>query len=144
MRVPSLAVSLLVAALLPGSASAQQERVVLTGTILSRTQVAVPGALITIPALRLSAVTNDAGNYRLVIPNAPADRRVAVVVTSIGYSSAENTVSLTGQSTRYDVRLDEQAIALDRVVVTGTAGRQERRAQSATISTIDAQKVSQV
>ena len=146
MRVVRMAVAPSLAASLVGPALAraqQQQAVVLTGTVQSKTQAAVPGAVVSIPALKLTAVTNDAGNYRLTIPNPPADRQVQVVISSIGYRTVEGSVLLSGQVSRHDVRMEEEAIALDEVVITGTAGRQERRAQAATVSSIDATKIAQ-
>ncbi|HEX6135928.1 MAG TPA: SusC/RagA family TonB-linked outer membrane protein, partial [Longimicrobiales bacterium] len=105
----------------------------------------VGGAVVRIPSLERETVTNDYGQYRFVIaaedvPSQP----VTLEVSSIGYSSATVTVTLRPGTIRQNITITEQAIALDEVVVTGTVGRQERRAQAAVVSTIDATRIAQV
>jgi TonB-linked SusC/RagA family outer membrane protein len=53
-------------------------------------------------------------------------------------------VTLRPGTVRQNITKNEQAIALDEILVTGTVGRQERRAQAAVIATIDAARIAQV
>ncbi|HEX6134120.1 MAG TPA: TonB-dependent receptor plug domain-containing protein, partial [Longimicrobiales bacterium] len=121
------------------------QNTVLTGVVRTETQAPVGGAVVRIPSLERETVTNDYGQYRFVIaaedvPSQP----VTLEVSSIGYSSATVTVTLRPGTIRQNITITEQAIALDEVVVTGTVGRQERRAQAAVVSTIDATRIAQV
>lgn len=125
--------------LAPASLFAQS--VILTGVVRSDAQAIIPGALVTIPALNLSQVTNDLAQYRLVIPDAQVGQAVVIQVRSIGFASAEATVTLRAGTNTRNFTLVTRAIQLDQVVVSGTAGRQEVRAQGAVVAHIDAEKI---
>jgi len=133
---------LLLLAVLPAAAGAQQSAVV-TGVVRSETQAPVRGAFVEIRSLQLGVVTNDNGIYNLVVPAASASGTVTVTVTSIGYKPTEFQLELRPGRIQHNVTMSEQAISLDGVVVTGTAGRQERRAQAAAVATISAAKVAE-
>ena len=116
--------------LLPGSLSAQETLIV--GSVKSRTGEPVRGAYVLVQSAGLGTLTNDAGNYRLTVPAAQASGTVTLEAQSIGYSSVSFEIDLTpGTTIRHDFTLTEQAISLQEVVVTGTAGRLERKAQAA-------------
>src|SRR5690625_1125989 len=66
-----------------------------------------------------------------------------MVVTRIGYRSQEVSVTLAPGVHRRDIVIQEEAVVLDEIVVTGTAGRQQRKAQSALIESVDASRVAQ-
>lgn len=116
----------------------------LSGVVRSETQSAVRGAFVTIPSLELSTATNDQGRYRLTIPAERASERVVLAVSSIGYRDVEIEVQLRSGEVTQDVTMTESAIALDELVVSGTAGRRDRRAQTAAVATIDAARISEV
>ena len=111
----------------------------ITGRVTSDAGTPVSAAIVTIASLRLSTTTNDAGVYRLYVP---PDRFVArsdtIRVTRLGYRPATVPFNLTSGRVTVDVTLSSQAVSLEQVVVTGTAGNQERRAQAAVVATIDA------
>ena len=113
-----------------------------TGRVTSESGTAVSAAIVAIPSLRLSATTNDAGVYRIQVP---ADRFVAgpdtLRVTRLGYRPTTARFTLAPGRVTVDVVLASQAVSLEQVVVTGTAGNQERRAQAAVVATIDASEV---
>jgi TonB-linked SusC/RagA family outer membrane protein len=132
----------LAALLVPVLASGQNTT--LTGVVRSETQAAVRGAFVQIPSLNLTTITNDQGYYSIVVPAARATGTVTMSVTSIGYKPVEVQISLRAGRVTQDVIMMEQAVALDEVVVTGTAGRQERRAQAAVVASISAAKVAEV
>ncbi len=118
---------------------------VVTGTVRTTTGEPVRGAFVSIEAMQLSTVTNDAGLYRLTVPAGRATGTATLRIRSIGFRDASQEVRLVeGQTIRADATLVEEAIALEEVLVTGTAGRLERRAQSAVIAKIDASRVSEV
>lgn len=99
----------------------------------------LPGAQIHIPGTGLGTLTNTNGRYRL--GNIPAGE-VTVRVQMIGFRTEERTIGISsGQSVQVDFELVEQALELDEVVVTGTAGRQLRRSQPAQVDVIRARDI---
>ncbi len=129
--------------LLPGLLSAQETLIV--GTVKSRTGEPVRGAYVLISSISAGTLTNDAGNYRLTVSAAQATGSVTLEAQSIGYSSVSVEVDLApGTTIRQDFTLTEQAISLQEVVVTGTAGRLERKAQAAVVDKVDAARVTEV
>ena len=134
--------AMLAVLLLPAFGSAQQQTIV-SGIVKSETQSPVRGAFVTVPALNLSAVTNDNGYYRLPVPPGRTGQ-IQVIISSIGYRTVTRELTLRPGPMELNATMPEQAISLNEVVVTGTAGRQERRAQAAVVSTISAQKVAEV
>ena len=110
-----------------------------TGRVTNEAGTPVSAAIVTIASLRLSTTTNDAGIYRLFVP---PDRFVAradtIRVTRLGFRPASVPFTLASGRVTVDVTLTSQAVSLEQVVVTGTAGNQERRAQAAVVATIDA------
>src|SRR5690606_24529268 len=102
-----------------------------TGTIRGR--VTQEGGLrplvdvqVYVPGTGRGVLTDAEGNF--VIVNVPIGERV-VRAELIGYEAAEQTVTVTaGQTATVELTLSPAAIGLDEVVVTGTAGGQERRA----------------
>jgi TonB-linked SusC/RagA family outer membrane protein len=117
----------------------------ITGRVLGPSLLPVSGALVSIPELQLSTLTNDAGLYRLVVPAERVRGQEATLrIGAIGHTTRELSTPLSPGAVRRDVTLPEQAIALDAVVVTGTAGTGERRAQPAVVAVIDAAELVQV
>jgi TonB-dependent starch-binding outer membrane protein SusC len=139
----TLLLSLLATLLLPAGVFAQNT--VLSGLVRSDALSPVAGAIVTISELELTTVTNDYGQYRFEIP---ADRvtgqQVTIRTTSIGFADASATVTLRAGAITQNLTMPERAVQLDEVVVTGTVGRNERRAQPAVIASIDATRVTEV
>ncbi len=100
-----------------------------TNQPLSNVQIFIPGT-------SLGTLTNVQGRYTIVnVPAGTAELRA----TRLGYSSATQTVNVTaGSSTTVNFQLASSAVALDEIVVTGTAGAVQRRAQPAVVSSVDA------
>ena len=109
-------------ALLLGSAAPSWAQA--TGTIRGAVTSAngmrpLAGAQVSIPGTGLGTLTNASGQFLLI--NVPAGRHT-VRVQMLGYGTAETPVSVTaGETATASVQLSETAIALDEVVVTGTA-----------------------
>lgn len=97
-----------------------------TGTVVeAATQRPLTGVQMTIPGSGLGTLTNSVGRYMLL--NVPSGQ-VTVRAQLIGYGPAETTVTVRdGESVTADFQLTPQALALDEVVVTGTAGAARRR-----------------
>ena len=109
-----------------------------TGRVTSETGAPVAGAAVSIPSLRLGATTNDAGIYRIPVPPAVfVARPDSLRVTRLGYRPTIVRFTLSPGRVTVDVTLTSQAVSLEQVVVTGTAGNQERRAQAAVVASVD-------
>lgn len=118
-----------------------------TGSVIGRvvdgrTMDPVASAQIFVVGTQVGTLTDSDGTYRIPAVNA-GDREIRVII--IGYSSESLTVSVVaGQTSRADFQINTSAIALDEIIVTGTAGRQDRRAQAASISTVNAAAINEV
>lgn len=101
-----------------------------TGTVTGSVRDAtngqpIAGAQVSIPALNIGALANNVGRYLLL--NVPAGTHT-VHVEYIGYGTEEMEVTVAaGQTATLDFRLRSEAISLEGVVVTGTAGAARRR-----------------
>lgn len=113
-----------------GVLSAQDRRV--TGKVSDAAGQPVPGASILIKGTNLGANTGASGEFSLTVKSNDA----VLIVSAIGYKTSEVTV---GVQTRVDVTLQEQASALNEVVVTGytTDSRRETTGAVATVKTKD-------
>lgn len=111
-----------------------------TGTIVGRVtdSRSMPLALtaLEVEGTRFGATVGADGRYR--ITNVPTGVH-SVVARRIGYVVVRQPVTVTanGEVTA-DFALEVAAVALDQVVVTGTAGGEQRRSISNAVSTIDA------
>jgi TonB-dependent starch-binding outer membrane protein SusC len=124
----------------PGTA---QQAGVVTGRVTdARSGAPVSSAQVFIVDTQLGTLTDAEGNFR--IANVGAGQR-QIRVINIGYRSETQTVSVAaGQTARADFQLAISAIALDEIIVTGTAGRQDRRAQAASVSSVSATSIREV
>jgi TonB-dependent starch-binding outer membrane protein SusC len=139
-RLLAVVAGLLVGALVAAPAVAQ-EAGTLEGRVVDATGAPITGAQITIAGTQMGGITAQDGTFR--IRNVPAGTR-EVRAQRIGYRAVTETVQVpAGQTASVTMTLAETAVALDQVIVTGTAGRQDRRAQSAAIASIDAANIVQ-
>ncbi|MCC6931202.1 MAG: SusC/RagA family TonB-linked outer membrane protein [Gemmatimonadaceae bacterium] len=110
-----------------------------TGTIVGRvtdaaTQGPVAEARVTVVGTALVTSTNASGDYRLVNVR---PGRVTITVFRLGYKAAGDTVRVqSGETVTLNVAMTASLAKLSEVVVTGTAGNQERRAQSAQVASL--------
>ncbi len=112
---------------------------IVVGQATSDAGAPIAAALVTIPDLRLSTTTSDAGLFRLVVPPDRYSARIDTLhVVRIGYRPALIPFQLRPGRVVVDVVMSAAAVALDQIVVTGTAGNQERRAQAAVVASVDA------
>jgi TonB-linked SusC/RagA family outer membrane protein len=121
-------------------AGAQTTTGVIVGTVVDRSSRApLADVRIYVPGTTLSAATNTRGEYRLtnVTPGRPQ-----VGVLRIGFRAASDTVRVTaGATATLNFELVPSLTTLSEVVVTGTVGNQERRAQAAQVSSVAATDV---
>jgi TonB-linked SusC/RagA family outer membrane protein len=124
--------------LLAPSASAQ------TGSVVGRvtdqqTGEPIAAAQVFVADLELGALTQQNGSYLLV--NVPTGEHT-VTVQLIGYSDASQVVTVTeGGTAVLDFRIAEEALQLQEVIVTGTAGGSARRALGNSIEVLSAADV---
>jgi len=127
-----------VVSLAPRSRAAADSAVVI-GRVTSDAGAPVPSALVSIRDLRLSATTNDAGLFRLVVPPDRFSARTDTLhVVRLGFRPAVVAFRLTPGQVTVDVVMSTAAVALSQIIVTGTAGNQERQAQAAVVASVDA------
>jgi TonB-linked SusC/RagA family outer membrane protein len=99
-------------------------------------RIGLAGVMLQLDGTRLGGTTGATGRYRLT--NVPAGTYV-VVARRIGYNPQRQSVTVTvGSETTADFVLQPSPIALDQVVVTGTAGVQERRSVGNAVTSISA------
>ena len=102
----------------------------------TRTSQGIGGVVVNIDGGRLGAVTGEDGRYRIV--NAPAGSHV-LATRRIGYASGRQTVNLTTSApVTVNFTLNVAAASLDEVVITGTAGGEQRRSIGNAVTTINA------
>lgn len=95
----------------------------------------LPEARIIVTGTAITVFTNGAGEYR--VPAVPAGL-VQVTVYKVGYQASSDTVRVVaGQTSTLDLSMAISRVQLSDVVVTGTAGNQERRAQAAVVTSVD-------
>lgn len=110
---------------------------VVTGKVTDRaTRQPVADAQVVITGTALVTQTSKEGDYR--ISNIPAGR-VNIGVFRLGYKALGDTVRVTaGGTVTKNFDMVSSLVTLSEVVVTGTAGNQERRAQSAQVASVNA------
>ncbi len=114
----------------------------ITGRVVDRaSSQPLSNVQVFIPATTLRTITNADGRYTLT--NVPPGT-VEVRAIRLGYSAGTQRVELAaGGTAAADFSLSVSALALDELVVTGTAGETERRAQPAVVASIDVSEVIQ-
>jgi hypothetical protein len=121
----------------PGAVTAViQGRVVEAGTFRP-----LNGAQVTIAGMQLGTLADAEGRYRLA--GVPAGD-VRVRVQLIGYAAAEQSITVeSGETATLDFEVRPQALDLDAIVVTGTAGQTRRREMGSSVSEFRADQVIQ-
>jgi iron complex outermembrane receptor protein len=106
----------------------------LSGRVIdSATHQTIPGVVIYIPELKMNAVTDTGGYYK--ITNLPK-KKFLVQVTLLGYASITETIDLS-TITKKDFTMTESATLGNEVVITGVSQATEIRMNPIPITTID-------
>ena len=136
-----LAVVAAMAFLVPTNAVAQDGTV--TGQVTAATTgQPINGAQITILDTQLGVLANAAG--RFLINNVPAGTHTVQVVY-VGYGTATEEVTVTpGGAATVDFALEVSAVAMDELIVTGTAGAVERRKLGTSAASLNVSDVAEV
>lgn len=128
------AVFVLASTAFAGSAMAQGQ---VAGTVVdAATKQPIAGVQVTVQNTTLGTVTTSQGYFRI---NSVPSGRLTLVARRIGYASQSRTA--TAGDTTIAFALNPQALNLDQVVVTGTAGGQQKREIGNAVTQIDAATV---
>src|SRR5690606_33236790 len=119
----------------PGRNVAMAEEGTVTGRVVQESTLRpIAGVQVYAPGTEFGTLTSSDG--RFVLANLP-DGEILLRAQMLGYDVAEQTVVVQpGASVSVEFQLREQALALDEVVVTGTAGQARRREVGNTIAQI--------
>jgi len=99
------------------------------------------GAQVAVAGTGLGGLAN--ANGQVLILNVPAGTQT-VTATLLGYGTVEQTVNVTaGQVATLNIEMQTAALALDELVVTGTAQGTQKRALGNAVSTFSAEEVTQ-
>ena len=119
--------------LLVPAAFAQQVAIVSGRVTDARTGEGIIGANVSLTGTTFGAAADLDGNYRVALPAGT----YTVLVTAVGYSRFTQPLTLTaGQTLTLNVRMTEDAVGLDELVVTGYGAEQERRNLSTSIVSV--------
>jgi TonB-dependent starch-binding outer membrane protein SusC len=101
----------------------------------------IAGAHVQIVGTNIGTQTNADGRFSMA--NIPAGQ-VQLRVNMLGYGSADRPVTVrAGETVTLEIALERQALGLDEIVVTGTAGQARRREVGNTIAQINMAEVRQ-
>ena len=121
---------------MPAPVSAQDGTV--TGTVTDAvSQRPVGSVQVFLVGTGLGTLSRD--NGRFVILNVPAGD-YTLRAERIGYSTSEAQITVAGGTVQQDFAIGAQALGLDEIVVTGTAGAARRREIGNTVSLLDVGK----
>ena len=108
---------------------------IVTGRVLGPSGQPLASVQVFLPALNLGALTQANGRY--LIQNAPAGT-YTLTADRIGYRSTTVQIMVSsGETVVQDFTLAEEALRLDEVIVTGTAGGTQRRALGNAVARVD-------
>lgn len=121
-------------------AALQAQTGTITGTVTdAATKSPVSDARIVITGTTFESQTGRDGQYRLT---SVKPGLVTISAYRIGYRLKQDTVRVAaGQTVTLDLQMTQSVINLSEVVVTGTAGNQERKAQAALVASVTAADV---
>ncbi|MBM3907731.1 MAG: SusC/RagA family TonB-linked outer membrane protein [Gemmatimonadetes bacterium] len=120
--------------------AAQAQTGSITGKVVDKaTQRPLTEARIVIPGTTLESRTNDLGEFRFA---AVRPGRLVIGVYHIGYKATSDTVVVTaGRATTVTLQMTASLVTLSELVITGTAGNLERKAQAALVASVSAKSV---
>ncbi|MEM7414359.1 MAG: von Willebrand factor type A domain-containing protein [Gemmatimonadota bacterium] len=92
------------------------------------------GAQVSTVGQSFGSLTGSDGRFLLMVDDGLVGAELTIEVYQIGYGAARKTVRVTDSGSTLDFALQPTAIALEGVVVTGTAGQARRRAIGNTVA----------
>ncbi len=118
---------------------------VVTGKVTDDHGKAVPGASISINALRVGATTNEAGDYTITIPDVSArGQTVTATARFIGYKPLSKSVTLSQGSHSLDFSLVTDPFQLNAVITTGVADSTSAQNLTFSVAKVTTAQVEQV
>ncbi len=129
-----LSVLTLIMFLLPSHVAAQRA---IRGDVLDEASLEpVSGALVEVEGTDIRTLTSDAGRFTLTgVP----ERAVTLVISRIGYRAED--VELSADQEQVRIRLEEELIQLEELIVTGRAVRQAERLVATSIARLDGEEL---
>jgi TonB-linked SusC/RagA family outer membrane protein len=121
---------------------AAQQTYTITGRVLADgSGAAIQGAQVSLSGTAAGSTTSNAGLYSFQLSTSPGE--YTLEVEFIGRETVTRTVTLGSDNTVRvpDIMMRERALALDAVVVTGTAAPTARRAIGNAVSTVGAREL---
>lgn len=131
-RLPLLVLLLMLFPFNPGMLFAQNG-IKVTGKVIDNTNFEVIGANVLVKGTTNGAITNQNGEYSIIVPN----EKAVLVFSFIGYQSKEVTV---GKNRIVNVTLQDDSQSLDEVVVIAY-GTQSKATLTGALSTIDTKEL---
>lgn len=126
----------------PDAALAQGTGTVSGSVVDAATREPLNGVQVVVGETGRGTLTDSRG--RFLIPNVPPGTH-AVRVQNIGYRAVEESVTVqAGETARLDFALDVSAVALEEIVVTGTAGAVEKRRIGSSMGTVDMSRLNEL
>ena len=111
----------------------------LSGKVLdARTQESLSGAILTLPDLRSSSISNTNGNF--IFKNIPIQGRFLIEVRYIGYKTITQSIEL-GKLTTINFEMQPSVMEAQEVVVTGTAFSSDNRKNSTSVAIVNKEQL---
>ncbi len=117
-----------------------QESGSISGTITDAQNIPVLGVNVLLEGTNRGATTDFDGKYS--IDNLESGMDYTIVVSSIGFKTVRETITVTGNITK-DIVLQEDLLSLDEIVVTGTSNPRTKLESSVAITTMGAKEIEQ-
>ncbi len=116
------------------SALAYSKALVFSGRVIdAASKTPLPGAVVSIPDLRISEITNQNGEF--AFRNVPTKGKFIIEIRYIGYKTITQTIDL-GITTSLEFALEPSVIEVHEVVVTGTALSSDNRKNSTNVNSV--------
>ncbi|GAC1517283.1 MAG: hypothetical protein NVS1B4_16920 [Gemmatimonadaceae bacterium] len=125
-----------------GNATAQDLGAVITGKVTSDVGNPLFGANVYITELSLSVQTNEAGDYRLLVPAARvANQAVTLRARFLGHIPTARPITLARGAQTVNFRLQTDVNRLEAIVTTGVTGATERAKVPFSVARVDASEM---
>jgi TonB-linked SusC/RagA family outer membrane protein len=121
------------------SAYGLQAQLLITGKVTDKVGNPVPGASVTIQNTNIGTATLDDGTYTLATDRKPGE--ITIVFSSVGLQTQTRKITAVSGSNTVDMVLQEDALGLSEVVVTGTMVKTSRKELGNAISTISTKQL---
>ncbi|WP_121354429.1 SusC/RagA family TonB-linked outer membrane protein [Flavisolibacter nicotianae] len=115
-------------------------QVQISGRVTGPQNEGLPGITVQIQATRFSTSTEPDGTYSLSAPLKPGSYQIQF--TGVGFKAQTKSIQVSGSAAQtVDAQLEEDALKMDEVVVTGTSAGTTRRQLGSYISTVKADEL---